>query len=223
MIPVIVFGHSIPQGRSELDYASNPPDFPVKGSVFDKRTITVKELGRHIKMMMEYGKEAGEVDLGRAFAEKIMLTVAIENRCRHCYAAHTTFARNHGVSEEFIKWAEDLPEDKLGPEEYAALRYARAWAEGEEQIADPGIIEKLDQYYSEEEIAWINEMIVLMCFANRTANTFDALLSRTKGKPRPRDDGGIGSELVLSGVFLMVAVPIEIYIKILNARLNKKF
>jgi AhpD family alkylhydroperoxidase len=221
MTPAMVICQDIPQGRHELGYASGPPDFPVEGDVFDKRTMTVKKLGRHIDMFRDYTKQAKGADLDRAFAEKIMVTVAIENRCRHCYGAHILFAQNHGVSKEKINCLTDLPRECFEPDEYAALRYARKWAQGEGKIDDPEIISELENYYSEKEIAWINEMIVMMCLANRSANTFDAFLYRMKGKPRPKQDGGVGSELVMSSLFLMVGTPVYIQTQIIKARLEK--
>jgi alkylhydroperoxidase family enzyme len=220
--PVIVHGESIPQGRHEIGYSSEPPEFPVQGDVFDKRTMTLKKLNRYNDLLLDYMKEAKGVNLGRGFAEEILVTVAVENRCRHCYKAHILFAQNHEVTRGKIDCLTDFPQECFEPEEYAALRYARAWAEGEGAVKDAAVIENVKKYYSEKEIAWINEMIVLMCLANRTANTADAFLSRLKGKPRPKDDGGIGSELVMSTLFVVVATPVYIQTQIIKAKLEKE-
>ena len=38
-----------------------------------------------------------------AFRERLMLTVAAENRCRYCQAAHGAFGRSAGLSREEVE------------------------------------------------------------------------------------------------------------------------
>ncbi len=127
-------------------------------------------------------KRTGRVD--QAFAERIMLAVTQVNGCRYCQYGHSRMALRAGVSAGEIRqlasgtW-DDLPEGQL-----PALMYAQHYAETGGK-PDTEANERLAQIYGEETAQDIQANIRMITMGNLLGNTFDAFVSRLRGKPAP--------------------------------------
>ena len=118
----------------------------------------------------------------KQFSERIMLAVTQVNGCRYCSYGHSKAALAAGLSQteinemlagEFVS----APEDQL-----TALAFAEHYAESggsPESAAE----EKMVSTYGEEGKSHITAYIRMIMMGNLMGNTFDAFLSRFKGKP----------------------------------------
>jgi AhpD family alkylhydroperoxidase len=120
--------------------------------------------------------------VSQAFAEKIMLAVTRVNGCRYCSFAHSRAALAAGVPESELRklmageWR-DFPQDEV-----VALTFAQHYAETQCQ-PDPAAWQRVVDYYGEDMARDILAYLRMITFGNLYGNTFDALLSRFRGKP----------------------------------------
>jgi AhpD family alkylhydroperoxidase len=148
--------------------------------------------------------------VSKAFAEKIMLVVTRVNGCRYCNYGHSKAALAAGVSEAELQDLLALEFQAFPIHEVTALNFAQHYAEANGQ-PDPEAWQRVVTYYGEETAHDILSYIRMITFGNLLGNTFDALLSRMKGKPA--EGSSLGSELsVLLGVIWMPVYRMALHI-----------
>jgi AhpD family alkylhydroperoxidase len=122
-------------------------------------------------------------EVSRKFGEKIMLVTSAVNGCVYCEWFHAKLAVDSGVSKGEIKQILDLQFQTDASEfELPALLYAQHYAETDKS-PDTKMERQLVDFYGEENAAHIKTYIEMIFFGNLLGNTFDAFLSRLKGKP----------------------------------------
>ena len=173
-----------------------------QAQTFNKRIYTVssfrESLYEIIEHMPELKKASRQGLLDQQFIERLMLAVTQVNGCRYCMYGHTKAAFNAGVPEEDIKnlaagIVEYCPENEI-----PALLFAQHFAESKSK-PDPEMIEHLRQIYGVETAKGILAYLRMITMGNLLGNTFDAILSRFKGKPAPES-----SFLNEVGVFILM-------------------
>ncbi|MBN1538281.1 MAG: carboxymuconolactone decarboxylase family protein [Anaerolineales bacterium] len=175
-------------------------------SVFSKRIYTIPLLFQdinHFSENIEYMRYARKSQkISKAFAEKIMLVVTGVNGCRYCSYGHSQAALAEGVPEDELK---KLLEGEIGdfPEhEAVALLFAQHYAESHGH-PEPTAYQRLLSYYGEETTKSIMAYLRMITFGNLYGNTFDALISRLRGKPA--SGSSLWNELgVLLGVIVLI-------------------
>jgi len=173
---------------------------------FSKRIYTlplVLEDMNHLFSNIEHMRRAKHSQLiSRAFAEKIMLVVTGVNGCRYCTYGHSRAALAAGIPTDDLKKLlageiGDFPED-----EAVALTFAQHYAESCCQ-PDPVAYQRLLSYYGEEKTPAIIAYLRMITFGNLYGNTFDAFISRLKGKPA--SGSSLWNELgVILGAFIII-------------------
>ena len=125
--------------------------------------------------------------LDPAFREKIMVAISRMNRCRHCTAIHTAWAKLAGLSDLELAAIDGLDLEGLDRGEWLALQYARCLVAGGE-VAE--LEQELRLHFSVAELERVAAVARAIDFANLSGNTWDALAGRLEGHPAP------GSSLV---------------------------
>jgi AhpD family alkylhydroperoxidase len=142
--------------------------------------------------------------VSKAFSERIMLAVTQVNGCRYCDYGHTRLALQAGMSPEEIAALAAGSFDQSPGEETIALMFAQHYAESKGQ-PDPESWQRLVETYGEDTARDILVYIRMITVGNLYGNTFDALLSRFRGKPAP--NSSLWQELgVLFGILVIVPV-----------------
>ena len=179
---------------------------------FRKRTITTRQLlGDVISLTPSVGTIyrvwlKHEIDPG--FREELMLTVSELNHCRYCTWAHHEWAQMVGVSDEELAQVEQLDPKGFDRRKWLAISYVRAMVSANFGRIDDVLVGEMKTNYSAQEIKEIDIVARIMDIANRSANTWDALLSRLRGGPIA--ESHVVDELVMSGAFLITA-PIVVF------------
>jgi AhpD family alkylhydroperoxidase len=178
---------------------------------YRKRTITAREF---IGDLFSLAGEAptiyeiwGKHELDPGFREELMLAVAKLNDCRYCSWGHHEWAHAAGVSEEELAHLENMDPEFFDRRKWVAVSYVRAFVSGRFGAVPRELRKEMRENYSAHEIKEIELVVRIMDLGNRSANTWDAMLSRLRGNPA--NDSHIVDEAVLSSAFLMVA-PIAI-------------
>ena len=178
---------------------------------YRKRTITAREF---IGNLFSLAGEAptiyeiwGKHELDPGFREELMLAVAKLNDCRYCSWGHHEWAHSAGIPEEELARIEDMDLDSFDRRKWVALSYVRAFVSDKFGSVPRDLRREMRENYTAHEIKEIELVVRIMDLGNRSANTWDAMLSRLKGNPAA--DSHIVDEAVLSGAFLTVA-PIAI-------------
>jgi AhpD family alkylhydroperoxidase len=140
-----------------------------------------------------------------AFREAIMVAVARVNGCRYCSFAHHEWALHVGLPTDELAQIEGLDPAQFDPKKWLAIEYARALAAEDFGPVSPLLERKMRDAYTEEEREHIEVVARVMTFSNRSANTFDALLSRFKGVPAA--GSRVLDELLIS-FFVLLVVPV---------------
>jgi AhpD family alkylhydroperoxidase len=140
--------------------------------------------------------------VSRAFAERLMLAVTQVNGCRYCNYGHTRAALAAGVTPDEIAALLSREFDRVPREEVVALMFAQHYAESHES-PDPAAMQRLVDTYGAQTAADILAYLRMITFGNLSGNTFDALLSRLRGRPSP--DGSLLQEVgVLASAFVII-------------------
>lgn len=174
---------------------------------FNKRIFTYRTFVQSLDDVLVHLDDMREASRGgrisRQFAERIMLAVTQVNGCRYCDYGHTLAALKAGVSEEEIAYIRDSCFEGLPADETPALIFAQHFAETAGN-PDPEAWGTLVKTYGEEGARDIMAYIRMITFGNLAGNTFDAVLSRLKGRPSP--ESSLGSEIAIMtvGPVLMV-------------------
>lgn len=122
-----------------------------------------------------------------SFAEKIMLAVTSVNRCRYCQWLHTDLATASGAESDQLMQILSHETGSVSDYEKPAICYAYHYAETERN-PKPEMVEEIKEFYGEQKAADIDLFIRFIFFGNLSGNTFDALISRTKGYSVPHSN-----------------------------------
>lgn len=133
----------------------------------------------------------------RRFAEKIMLAVTQVNGCRYCDYGHAIAALRAGVTQEEIDAIRQGEFSEFLEEEIPALLFAQHYAESN---SSPSIEaqQEIEKYYGADGARDMLTWIKMISVGNLLGNTFDALLSRLRG--RPSVDSTLWDELAVLGI-----------------------
>jgi len=139
--------------------------------------------------------------LGKVFMEKVMTVVTAVNGCTYCTWFHAKQAVSSGISETEVKNMLNLQfEADASDFEVTALLFAQHYAETNRN-PDKEMTKKLFDFYGEKTAKHIILMIRMIFFGNLSGNTFDAFLSKLKGKKAKN------SNVVFETLFFIVNAP----------------
>ncbi len=174
-----------------------------KGDFF-KRLYTPHSLLQDFRDILAHFHEFRSAVRGKrvskAFAEKIMLAVTAVNGCRYCSYGHAKTALASGVSQEEVDLLLSGEVGHASPEEAPALFFAQHYAESN-GYPDPEMMQKLVETYGQDKARDILAHIRMITLGNLSGNTFDALLSRLRG--RPAEGSSMGSELATLALLVL--------------------
>ncbi len=112
-----------------------------------------------------------------------MLAVAQANACRLCTLAHRRWALAEGVTDAELAALENQDPERFDRRTWAAIAWADARARASLGPVPAEFEDELARYYSAAERDDLDLVTTVMAVANRSANTFDALLARLRGHP----------------------------------------
>ncbi|MCD6091025.1 MAG: carboxymuconolactone decarboxylase family protein [Bacteroidales bacterium] len=139
--------------------------------------------------------------LGKTFMEKVMTVVTAVNGCTYCTWFHAKQAVSSGISETEVKNMLNLQfEADASDFDVPALLYAQHYAETNRK-PDKEMTKNLFDFYGEKTAKHIILMIRMIFFGNLLGNTFDAFLSRLKGKKAKN------SNVIFETLFFIVNAP----------------
>jgi AhpD family alkylhydroperoxidase len=142
--------------------------------------------------------------------EEVMLAVAQANACDLCTLAHRRWALAEGVTDEELAAIEGQDPEQFDRRTWAAIAWAQAWTRADLSPVPDELETELAWHYDERERADLELVTQAMGMANRSANTFDALLERLRGR---RVDGSrVGDELALGSVVALTIPPVATYL-----------
>ncbi len=139
-----------------------------------------------------------------------MLAVAEANACRLCTLAHRRWALAEGVTDEELAAIEGHDPDRFDRRTWAAIAWAQARTQADAGPVPAELEAELARHYDERERADIELVTQAMGVANRSANTFDALLERLRG--RPVAGSRVGDEIAVGGVVALSIAPVAAYL-----------
>ena len=134
---------------------------------------------RHLRRLRKTGDQKR---IHPAFAERVMLAVTQVNDCRYCRFGHSRAALAAGVSQEQLSDLLAGEFDSLPPDEVVAIAFAQHYAE-QRGHPDPVALRRLEEVYGVDMANQIMAHIRMITIGNLLGNTFDALLSRLRGRP----------------------------------------
>ena len=150
--------------------------------IFSARSL-LKDLGY---LLFRWPRLVGALldrEISRAFREKIMIVTTAVNECGYCSWFHAKQAVASGVSTEEVGDMFQLQfQANASPRELTALLYAQHFAETNRN-PDAEMTARLFEDYGERTAKHIVVLIRTIFFGNLFGNTWDAVLSRFKGKP----------------------------------------
>lgn len=181
---------------------------------FKKRTMTAPQfVGSLASLLPELNVLYGvwvRNDLDPGFREELMLAVSRLNDCRFCTWGHQEWAQISGVSNEELAQLEQLDPRGFDRRKWVAISYVRALVKRDFKGVQPELRRAMQHKYSPQEIRQIGLVARVMDIGNRGSNTWEAMVSRVRGKPAP--EGRVLDELLLSGVFLVTAPIVLLYL-----------
>ena len=110
-----------------------------------------------------------------------MLAVSQANACRWCTLAHRRWALAEGVTDEELAAIEGQDPAQFDRRTWVAIAWAQARTRTD--LLTDELEAELARYYDRDERAELDLVTRVMGVANRSANTFDALLARLRGRP----------------------------------------
>ena len=148
--------------------------------------------------------------------EEVMLAVARANACRWCTLAHRRWALAEGLTDAELAALEGHRPEAFDRPTWAAIAWAEARAQADLGPAPAELERELELHYDAAQRADLDLVATAMTAANRSANTFDALLARLRGRPVP--GSWLLDEVVIgAGVGLSIA-PVAGYLGIRRRR-----
>jgi len=175
-------------------------------NTFSRRIFTIGSFSAAIDDMFDHLGDlraaSSQHRISKAFSERIMLAVTQVNGCRYCDFGHARMALQVGVTQAEIDALRQGNLEALPEEEGVALLFAQHYAESQGQ-PDPAAWQRVVETYGADRAQDILAYIRMITIGNLYGNTFDALLSRLRGRP------AMGSSLVqeigvLLGGFVIV-------------------
>ncbi len=150
-------------------------------------------------------------DITRKFIEKIMNVTTAVNGCVYCSWFHAKQAIASGISEREVKNMMKLQYQADATDfELMAMLYAQHFAETNRK-PDPDMTKRLFDYYGENTANHIILMIRIIFFGNLWGNTWEAVISRLKGKPAPNSN--IIFEIVYFFMNFIIIIPAMIIVR----------
>ena len=154
---------------------------------FNRKIFTIKTLLRDLgylfmgmPMIMAARRNTR---ISTAFVEKIMTVVTAVYGCIYCRWFHARQAVSCGISKEEVKNLLDLQfQARASDFEITALLYAQHYAETNRK-PDHEMTTRLFDTYGKKTAKHIILFIRMIFFGNLAGNTWDAVISRFKGKP----------------------------------------
>ena len=138
-------------------------------------------------------------EISAALREKLMLVTTAINECGYCSWFHAKQAVASGVSEDEVANMLNLQfQADASSFELNALLYAQHFAETNRN-PDAEMTARLFDYYGDKTAKHIIVLIRMIFFGNLFGNTWDAVLSRFKGKPN--EDSNVIFECVFFLLF----------------------
>jgi AhpD family alkylhydroperoxidase len=178
---------------------------------FERRTCGPLEL---IRLMADIVRSSpdlrgrgDETPIDHAFLERVMLAVSQVNACRYCLYGHTQAALGAGVPRDEIAalLGGSLADSPSG--QAVALAYAQHYA-ATRGAPDAEAQERLANEYGQIGAARIQAAIHMITLGNLLGNTFDAVVSRLRG--RPARQGSLLSELSALALAVLGVIPLGI-------------
>jgi AhpD family alkylhydroperoxidase len=142
--------------------------------------------------------------------EEVMLAVAQANACHWCTLAHRRWALAEGATDEELAAIEGQDPERFDRRTWAAIAWAQARTLADLSPVPDELEAELARHYDERERADLELVTQTMGVANRSANTFDALLERLRG--RPVAGSRVGDELALGSVVALTIPPVATYL-----------
>ena len=143
----------------------------------------------------------GNPQITKAFFERIMTVVTAVNGCVYCSWFHAKQAVASGIEKEEVKNLFELQfKAKASDFELPALLYAQHFAETDRK-PDAEMKQMLIDKYGKDMAYHITLIIRMIFFGNLAGNTFDAFISRLKGKKAPH------SNALFETLFFIVNIP----------------
>lgn len=177
---------------------------------FQKRTITPMGFVGDVMSIVTEGSTFNKVwvkrELDPRFRETLMLAVARMNESKYCSFAHHEWALIEGVAKADLPHIENLDPTHFDAKTMLALNFVGELVSSRFGPVSKTLMQKMRAHYSAEEIEEIKLVAKVMDFANRSSNTFDALISRLSGKPSL--SGRLLDEAVMSAAFLCALPPL---------------
>jgi AhpD family alkylhydroperoxidase len=146
----------------------------------------------------------GEQRVDPKLREQVMLAVAQANACRLCTMAHRRWALAEGVTDAELAALEQHDQARFDRRTWAAVAWADARARADLGPVADEFERELARYYSRAERDDLDVVTRVMTIANRSANAFDALRERLRGRPGP--GSRLPDELII-GTFVAASIP----------------
>ncbi len=150
----------------------------------DVPTLVV-QMGRITRRLLDVAAIWGGRRLDPKLREEVMLAVAQANACRLCTLVHRRWALAEGVTDAELAALENQEPERFDRRTWAAIAWADARARASLGPVPAEFEDELARYYSAAERDDLDLVTTVMTVANRSANTFDALLARLRGRPVP--------------------------------------
>lgn len=178
-----------------------------RASHSSKPTIAAREFAARLKSLLAEFPTLYAIwdkpEIDPAFREELMVAVARQNDAPYCNWAHRTWAESVGASQAELAKIESSRLGALSLRKRAAVEYVRALAAANFERVPGELRRKMASFYTPREIRNIELVAAVMDLINRSANTYEAMVSRLQGNPGGRSN--VTDELFFSSVFLTVA------------------
>lgn len=144
--------------------------------------------------------------------EQVMVAVAEANACRLCTLAHRRWALAEGVSDDELAAIEGQQPDDFDRRTWAAIAWAQARARTDLGPPPEELEAELARHYDAGERADLELVARVMTAANLSANTFDALLERLRGRPVAGSD--VRDELTIGSMVALAIAPVAVCLQL---------
>ena len=180
---------------------------------FRKRTITPLQLAAEVAAIAAEASTFSRVwvrrELDPRFRETLMLAVARLNDSKYCSWAHHEWAAIEGVSAKELGHIEQMDAAHFDRKTQVALDFVCQRVTARFGPVPKRLMQQMRSHCTADEIDQITLVARVMDAANRSSNTFDALVSRLDGKPS--QSSGIVDEAIMSAAFCAVLPPLLAY------------
>ena len=187
---------------------------------YRKRTITTRQfIGSMWSLVGDVPtiyRIWGKHELDPGFREELMLAVAKVNDCRYCSWGHQEWAKVAGIPDEDLARIEQVDPQGFDRSKWVAISYVRDYVAAEFGNVSPELLQEMREDYTAHQIKEIELVARIMDLGNRSANTWDAMLSRLRGNPAA--DSHILDEVMLSIVAMTTAPVVVAYLAYASKR-----